>query len=870
MKNRLLAAILTAALVLSILPVMAQEDAAAENDTLLTYITGVYGGIGMFKKDMSVFGGETVSRSQLAKLLYDMMNTGDIASDSARHYYDVKPDHSAYTEIETITALKLLSGDENGFFRPDDNTTYDEAVKTMVCAIGYKDLAEINGGFAIGYNIIAGQKKLLSGMSKTAGSEHITGRDMAVLVYNTLRTDVVEGSTYRYHNGDVSEIKTEKDTDLLYNLHDITVIKGVVEANETADIDGDAPCQKGRVKIDGTVYDAECSTEMLGYLADAYIKDTDSDDKPDTVLYIGIPDNYNEVITIDSDDIKSYNSLTYSYDKNSSVTISRNTKILYNGKCMSSYDETLMKPENGYVEILSRKGSGDYDVLFIHDRKTMVVERASALNNIISDRYNKSNYLVVDPDDTTKDIKILENGEEIKLTQISKDDVLTVERSQDGSLLRIFRSQKRVSGIVKVVSEDEITIGDKTYELLPGVVTKANLKAGDEITLLLDINGKGAGTSDSVSGDWSFGLVLGVDADRGMDAGMKLKIFTVNDTDVIYETAKNVILDGRKTENSKNVIKTRIESQSAPVLRYKLNAEGKISHIDTLQTDTGDSKNDTLFQMNDKAQRYYNASYYTFGQEINCGNNTVVFQINPTLTGEISEDYRIVSPGNITGDKVYTIESFTDSKKDITPDVIFMYYAGTGNGKISDTAKFMTIESVGTTIEDEMEYPSVTGFYDGYSQTFAMKDTLNTSGLRKGDIIRFGRGNDGRINAYEKVFDAKTKTLAYGSNPYDGNSGQGGGADFFAGLATVWRINDGQMVVTYDDSYQSETLPTGAKVWRIDSPPVYVYEINSRGEAVVTSAAVNDIVGYADSSEGASKILISAHWFGIKEVYIIK
>ena len=62
------------------------------------------------------------------------------------------------------------------------------------------------------------------------------------------------------------------------------------------------------------------------------------------------------------------------------------------------------------------------------------------------------------------------------------------------------------------------------------------------------------------------------------------------------------------------------------------------------------------------------------------------------------------------------------------------------------------------------------------------------------------------------MFDAKTKTLAYGENPYDGNSGQGGGADFFAGLATVWRINDGQMVVTYDDSYQSETLPTGAKV----------------------------------------------------------
>ncbi len=54
---------------------------------------------------------------------------------------------------------------------------------------------------------------------------------------------------------------------------------------------------------------------------------------------------------------------------------------------------------------------------------------------------------------------------------------------------------------------------------------------------------------------------------------------------------------------------------------------------------------------------------------------------------------------------------------------------------------------------------------------------------------------------------------------------------------------------------KSETLPTGAKVWRIDSPPVYVYEINSRGEAVVTSAAVNDIVGYADSSEGASKFL---------------
>ena len=102
MKNRLLAAILTAALVLSILPVMAQEDAAAEKRYASYIHYGVYGGIGMFKKDMSVFGGETVSRSQLAKLLYDMMNTGDIASDSARHYYDVKP------TTARIQRLKLL------------------------------------------------------------------------------------------------------------------------------------------------------------------------------------------------------------------------------------------------------------------------------------------------------------------------------------------------------------------------------------------------------------------------------------------------------------------------------------------------------------------------------------------------------------------------------------------------------------------------------------------------------------------------------------------------------------------------------------------------------------------------------------------
>ncbi len=63
------------------------------------------------------------------------------------------------------------------------------------------------------------------------------------------------------------------------------------------------------------------------------------------VLYIGIPDNYNEVITIDSDDIKSYNSLKYSYDKIQVLPFRAIQKFWYNGKCMSSYDETLMKPE---------------------------------------------------------------------------------------------------------------------------------------------------------------------------------------------------------------------------------------------------------------------------------------------------------------------------------------------------------------------------------------------------------------------------------------------------------------------------------------------------------------------------------------------
>jgi len=859
--RKFLSVILACFMLAHTIPVFAEEE-ATKPDELYTYVTDVYTGLGIFKKNIGLFEGETVTRADLAKLLYQMLAAAPMVSEQQRHYLDVKPTHEAYHEIETVTQMNILAGVEEGIFQPDKTTTYYEAVKAMVSALGYDYTAKTSGGYPGGYMSVARQKKLLKGI-EASGEKEITGRDLAILVYNTLHATVMEGVMEKAGNGSWQEIKVEQEITLLEDVHDIAVVKGVVEATEVSDIHGDDPCDEGKIKIDGQLYETSFAADMLGYLSDAYIQDTDDDDEPDTVIYIGVPSDYNEVITISSDDLEGYEALRYEYGANKRLKLSRDTKILYNGKCMTEYDETLMMPEYGYIEAIRYEDSDEFDVLFIHDINTIVVDQVSVANYVIADRYNKENYIVVDPDDDTKDIKLIENGKEIQFTQLKRDDVLSVEQSQDGMLIRAYRSKAQVTGKINSVGEEELVINGEEYLLIPDVATYADLRYGMDATLLLDINQRVAGKAYAFDTGWRFGVALNVYRED-VESIYNLKIFTKDSLEERYPVKEKVVLDGEKFKGTNSEIEERINGQTTKLIRYKVNVNGEISHLDTLTTVTNDKEDDSFTVMHTRSNYYYNASYHTFGATMNVGGNTTVYSVNPIPTGDPEEDFRIISPSVLAGNKSYSAESFTDDKTSLTPDIIFVYQGTTGE-RISDTARFMPVVGVEEIIKNDDVVTAVRGIYDGYEQSFVVSDKIAIKDVQKGDIIRFSQNAKGIINGYEKVYDAGAQKLAYSENPYNTL-----GADYCAAIANVWSCKDGQMAITFDESFRSETLPASAKIINLSGAKVYIYELNSKGIPMLTAGTIDDIVGYEGNRAYPSKVLLNSHWFGMTEVYIIK
>lgn len=74
--------------------------------------------------------------------------------------------------------------EEISVFNPEDNITYQDALKVLVCVLGYEPFAEMNGGYPAGYVNAAKRYKILDKNFK--GEDYITRGEAAEAVHNAL------------------------------------------------------------------------------------------------------------------------------------------------------------------------------------------------------------------------------------------------------------------------------------------------------------------------------------------------------------------------------------------------------------------------------------------------------------------------------------------------------------------------------------------------------------------------------------------------------------------------------------------------------------------------------------------------------------
>jgi len=135
---------------------------------------------------------ELVTRAQMAKMIVDALAETNQAeaSKSTTQFRDVSNDHWAKGYINQGVADTFISGYGDGNFGPEDNVTYAQAQSMLVRAIGYQTYAEGSGGWPNGYKTWAASQGITAGISGLSDDTQLTRAQVARLIDNAMGAPV--------------------------------------------------------------------------------------------------------------------------------------------------------------------------------------------------------------------------------------------------------------------------------------------------------------------------------------------------------------------------------------------------------------------------------------------------------------------------------------------------------------------------------------------------------------------------------------------------------------------------------------------------------------------------------------------------------
>lgn len=133
---------------------------------------------------------DNITRAEAVKMICAAGNIAPELNSEEKFFNDVSKEHWAYKWIYAAKDNGIADGDGNGNFNPEESVTNEEIVKMTVCLLGYKETAEIQGGYPAGYTAAASRIGVTKGLYLTANTPATRG-DVAVMIYNALDIPVM-------------------------------------------------------------------------------------------------------------------------------------------------------------------------------------------------------------------------------------------------------------------------------------------------------------------------------------------------------------------------------------------------------------------------------------------------------------------------------------------------------------------------------------------------------------------------------------------------------------------------------------------------------------------------------------------------------
>lgn len=571
-----------------------------------------------------------ISRAEIALVALRVMNCTDSMRSDVK-YFDVDETHGLYDAIMTASALGVAGGYSDGNFRPDQPIRAGELVVMMMRALGYETKAYLSGGYYMGYIALASEVGVKLPNVKSF-DDYITRGDAAKFILDVLESPVSQQISF----GDDVSFDTNKKNTALVHYHDIYTAKGQMVANDVTGINT-SKTAKNYAKIDKTNYKLGNSAfkNYLGYAIKFYYRASAHDDVG-TLVYakkqVGVKE-----LEIKAKDLKSYTTGKIQYyddrENTKTATVKTAPDVIKNGVHVKNWNKSIFDIPNGTVKLVANDGSNSYGLVFIDTYANVVNSYLGATDTKVQiDPMHWLATVTFDAADPDINLELYDaTGAQIDFnvsggTQFNADGieikVVNLPPIPTYSVLAIYADKYQDSHGYLIPSEDlttiKIKISDKTVTgkidsmdidgegiiIIDGVeydvaenhflfAQNRTLEIGQTAKFLLDIEGNVTDWLEADGGaDWQYGFLIKAVVNGTIGSNMEVKYLNSDDDVITAKCPAKVNVNGKLIDGLKALSELEKAAQItgrdiSQLIKYKTDADGNITHIQTITANYG-------------------------------------------------------------------------------------------------------------------------------------------------------------------------------------------------------------------------------------------------------------------------------------------
>lgn len=767
--------------------------------------------------------GSTVSRGEFTDAAIKLIRLDITAGDESPVFADVPNTHEYFEAIQTAYDMNWVSEAEK--FEPDRAITLQEAMKIILCAADYREMAEQYGGYPAGYTDMANSLDLFQNV-KADDEQKLTREAGVNLFYNVLKAKSAEKT---FVGKDITYKLSNEDN--LSKIYDMYLYDGIITSTTYNSLLMNQHINNnGEISIDGeTCQYGQMDDDMLGKKVRAACRKDGGD-----VFVACVYPLKNEEKTIQCDDFDEINGTRlfyYEADQRKKITLDGSYVTVYNGRRVEKPENNMISGADGKLRFLDNDKDGEYEVVFIEQYQYGKIASVDSTNSTLSLKHNQK----ADAFGTIIELGVQDNylsvrdseGKSLELFELEPGSVVAVKQSKDLLYNEVILCEKTVSGqIINIDLTDDTVRLDEAYYPMTLYFKEQyldSIKPGTYATLTLGINDTVI-CADSQGTGYEYGFLVNAWLNDASD-GIGIKLYDGKGSFLIYDAADKVKLDGVRTDSLKLIEKlTATGGGELPqLLRFSLNADGKISGLDTAE-----EGGDATFGKSQPADNSLAA--YTFGASLQyksgvqsfpgfCNvSRAVIFKIPNDVTD--TDLFDIWNVSQLNNDDRYTFVAYNLDENGFA-DVLLMRSDDTG---LQERTSSIMVEKVRDAVTPDGDIGlEISGWAMGkYVSYYINPEDVQIkkksgSTLCCGDIIRAYVDANGTVKDVVVDFDADADTFSPNSSnggaTFNGTNAvlmyqEGGLYSVGSGMVYISNVvaKEGDVTGSGDDAFKE--LPT--------------------------------------------------------------